>query len=470
VAEHQGAIKEIRTLLYLWHVWCYRAGVASIRKLPSGHYRVRWRDAAGDEHGETAPTKKAALALKAQVEVDAFHGVHHDPKKGRQAFGPYLLDMLDSSTDLRPATLALYRTSAQRYVVPRIGGKAIRTIDTADLRRLYADLVRHGVGVPTVEVVHRLVSRTMAQAVDDGLVSANPAARAKAPRAQREPIRVMSTAEAIWLAWVLQHHEDLNRGSREQREIGRKSFLDGLGDLFLGKGHSDEERLDFFARYPGYPGSDGYGVMALVAMFAGLRFGEVAALRVSHVTLGPQPKLRVEQAASEVRGVVEIGPTKTKGSRRTVPIRRRVAGILTKHIDEGLLARGYHLNDSMGPDEEARRVLGPDPLLFTTHTGLPLPRTRFALRIWRPAVALAALDPAPSFHDLRHSYAAWLIERGVHPKVIQERLGHSSIRTTMDIYGSLMEGLDEADDLDDDVDGGTPVARRRQSLHAVEAR
>jgi integrase len=286
----------------------------------------------------------------------------------------------------------------------------------------------------------------------------------------------MSTAEVIWLSWILQHYEELNRGSREQREIARKTYLEkspyadeSPRDFFLGKGHSEEERLDYFARFLGFS-AEGYGVMALVAMFAGLRFGEVAALHASHVTLGPQPKLHIEQAASDVRGVVEIGPTKTKGSRRTVPIRRRVAGILAEHGDVGLSVRSNRLSADMA-DDEARGALGPNPLLFTTRTGLPIPRTRFALNIWRPAVRLAELDPPPTFHDLRHSYAAWLISRGVHPKVIQERLGHSSIRTTLDVYGSLMEGIgNDIDDLDDDIDRGTPVARGDPSLTAVEGR
>jgi integrase len=376
---------------------------------------------------------------------------------------------LDSSTDLRPATLALYRTEAERYVVPGIGGKAIRSIETADLRRFYAELVRRGVGIPTVEVVHRLVSRTMAQAVDDGLIPANPAARAKAPRARREPIRIMSTAEAIWLAWILEHHEALNSGSREQREVARATWLDGEVGIFRERSHSDEELLDLFEHWQTGMMGDGYGVMALLGMFAGLRFGEAAALRVSHVTLEPQPKLRVEQAATDVRGVVEIGPTKTRGSRRTVPVRKRLARILEKHIEETLRDRVW-LNQRDGGRDEAHKYLGSDPLLFTTRSGLPLPRTRFALNIWRPAVRLAELDPPPTFHDLRHSYAAWLISRGVHPKVIQERLGHSSIRTTMDVYGSLMEGLDYRDELDDDIDGGTPEARGIPPLTAVEDR
>jgi integrase len=48
------------------------------------------------------------------------------------------------------------------------------------------------------------------------------------------------------------------------------------------------------------------------------------------------------------------------------------------------------------------------------------------------------------FHDLRHTHAAILIAQGEHPKVIQHRLGHSSIKVTLDTYGHLFEGLDEA--------------------------
>lgn len=48
------------------------------------------------------------------------------------------------------------------------------------------------------------------------------------------------------------------------------------------------------------------------------------------------------------------------------------------------------------------------------------------------------------FHDLRHTHAAMLIAQGEHPKVIQNRLGHSSIKVTLDTYGHLFEGLDVA--------------------------
>ena len=52
--------------------------------------------------------------------------------------------------------------------------------------------------------------------------------------------------------------------------------------------------------------------------------------------------------------------------------------------------------------------------------------------------------PIPSFHDLRHTHAAMLIRRNVQPKIISERLGHSSIKITMDLYGYLMPGLQDS--------------------------
>ncbi len=75
--------------------------------------------------------------------------------------------------------------------------------------------------------------------------------------------------------------------------------------------------------------------------------------------------------------------------------------------------------------------------------GGPIRRTNFRRRIWKPAVEASVGEPC-TFHDLRHSHAAILIAQGEYPKVIQERLGHASIKTTLDTYGHLFDGLDEA--------------------------
>ena len=65
-------------------------------------------------------------------------------------------------------------------------------------------------------------------------------------------------------------------------------------------------------------------------------------------------------------------------------------------------------------------------------------------RVWKPALEAADLDPGLGTHTLRRSQVALLIAQGEHPKVIADRLGHTSVRTVLDVYGHLYEGTDKA--------------------------
>jgi len=84
---------------------------------------------------------------------------------------------------------------------------------------------------------------------------------------------------------------------------------------------------------------------------------------------------------------------------------------------------------------------GPDRLIFTAPEGGPIRRNTFRSRFWLPAVADSVGQPM-RFHDLRHSHVALLIAQGAHPAVIASRLGHTSVKTVLDVYGHLYEGLD----------------------------
>jgi integrase len=93
--------------------------------------------------------------------------------------------------------------------------------------------------------------------------------------------------------------------------------------------------------------------------------------------------------------------------------------------------------------EHIARYPAASGFVFTSAEGGLIRWTNFRRRVWQPAVAASVGEPC-RFHDLRHSHAALLIAQGEHPKVIQGRLGHASIGTTLDTYGHLFEGLDEA--------------------------
>jgi len=93
--------------------------------------------------------------------------------------------------------------------------------------------------------------------------------------------------------------------------------------------------------------------------------------------------------------------------------------------------------------EHVGRYPTSDDLVFSSAQGLPLRRRLFYRRHYKPAVTAAGLHPRLRFRDLRHTCAALLITQGTHAKEIQERLGHSTIRLTLDRYGHLLPSLDE---------------------------
>jgi integrase len=161
-----------------------------------------------------------------------------------------------------------------------------------------------------------------------------------------------------------------------------------------------------------------YRTLYTTAIHAGLRRGELLALRWSdidfsagriHVTRGRQ---RVKTATGYA---VVDGPTKSRAGRRTVD--------MFPDLREALLA----LPAGDDPDQD---------YVFRSQHGGPLDPDNLKRRFKRD-LALAGL-PSIRLHDLRHTHASLLIASGAHPKLVQARLGHGSIRVTMDVYGHLL--------------------------------
>jgi integrase len=160
-----------------------------------------------------------------------------------------------------------------------------------------------------------------------------------------------------------------------------------------------------------------YRAMVLTMAYCGLRFGEAAALRRTDLDL-QRGRLTVARALAEVQGHVTEGQTKT-GRVRTVTMPRTVTEALEAHLGRN-----------------------PGELVFTAPDGGFIRRTNWRRRVWAPALAKARVSGVRP-HDLRHFGAAAAIAAGAHPRAIMERLGHSSITTTMNIYGGLFPSLDE---------------------------
>ena len=168
-----------------------------------------------------------------------------------------------------------------------------------------------------------------------------------------------------------------------------------------------------------------YRAAVLVMAYAGLRVGEVGALSTQNLNLLRQ-ELRVVSGVSRAGGRLLIGPPKTAAGRRTVPLPQFLARELREHID------------AFGLAPDGRVFHTPHVNQHTDEFGL-----LHASSLHKPFKAARELVGLPHVHPhtLRHSYAAFLIREGAHEKVLQVLMGHTSIKTTMDLYGHLLPGL-----------------------------
>ena len=160
-----------------------------------------------------------------------------------------------------------------------------------------------------------------------------------------------------------------------------------------------------------------YELAVWLAAGAGLREGEALGLTVPRVEFLARRLVIVEQMQNKV-----LSPLKTRASTRVFPSDDLVLNAVTAHMQ--------------------RWAPGPGQLLITNRLGRPVQRNSFG-DCWREAVKATKLPAGTRFHDLRHFYASTLIAAGLHPKVIQDRLGHATIAETMDTYGHLFPDASE---------------------------
>ena len=344
--------------------------MAHIRRAKSGSYQVRYRDPSGRERAKNFARKVDAQRFAATIEADKARGEWIDPRLGRITFAEWAEQIERSNTSRRETTRARDEASLRNHLVPFFGPMRLSAIQPSHIRDWVAAMERKSLAPATIHKAYQILSRLFSVAATDGRIAQSPCRGVSLPAINAKEPRFLTASEVNLLA-------------------------DAIDPRFR--------------------------ALVLAAAFTGLRFGELAALRVDHLQ-ALRSTVRVEETLTEVSGHLRFGPPKTKASQRTLTMPRFLVEEIVKHLEAF-------------PD--------PSRLLFTAPEGGPLRRTNFRRRFWLPAVDRSIGRPC-TFHDLRHTHAALLIAEGAHPKVIQERMGHSSIKTTLDTYGHLFEGLDEA--------------------------
>jgi integrase len=290
-----------------------------------------------------------------------------DPDYGQIEWAEYSAQLIAGRTHLAARTQETDRRCHER-AAQLIGDVPLTRLTPELLRRIMAELTAAGYAPETVAKTMRWVRLTLNQAVRDRRLLSSPAQGVRLPTPRRTQMRLLDPTEVEALAAAL-------------------------------------------------PGR--YASLPVVAAYTGLRWGELAGLRVANIdTL--RRRLTVSAALVEASGQQpRLATPKSSTSERTIALPNVAIHALARHLDE------HPPTDGM---------------VWTTERGGLLRRGTFG-RIWRRAVE-DTVGPPCRLHDLRHTHASWLIAAGEHPKVIQTRLGHSSIQVTMDRYGHLMDGLD----------------------------
>lgn len=279
-------------------------------------------------------------------------------------------------------TEANYRLMVRRHIVPAFGAVKLAKLTPGRVQSLYR-VLQDGGKHATARYVHATLHRALGQAMRWGMVARNPAALVTPPRHKRSEVSALTREEA-------------ERLLREARESG--------------------DRLE---------------ALYVLAVHTGMRQGEMLGLRWTDVDLsGDAPSLRVARQLQRARGGggLVFAQTKTKKGRH-VTLGPTVASALRQHW-----ARQAQEKLGAGPLYEDRG------LVFTTEIGTPLEASNVVRRSFKPLLRRAGL-PDIRFHDLRHTCATLLLGGGVHPKFVQELLGHSSISVTLDTYSHMLPAM-----------------------------
>lgn len=152
----------------------------------------------------------------------------------------------------------------------------------------------------------------------------------------------------------------------------------------------------------------------LIALTSGARRGEILGMEWQNLNWA-RSTITISKTIVEVKGVAKVSDPKTRQSRRTITLPDIVISTLRPLRQEG----GYIFQSQIGTPVHPRNLLRH---FYSVLDELDIPRIRF--------------------HDLRHTCATLLFADGVHPKKVQELLGHSSIVQTMDVYSHVIPGMD----------------------------
>lgn len=322
----------------------------------------------------------------------------HEQQQGTLVTAPqqkleqFLHDWLENTQkhSVRPRTYERYEEIVRLHIVPVLGNHFVQKVTAQQIEAFYTKKIKDGYKPVTVTSFHTVLHKALDTAVRWNLVAKNVCDVVKPPHAEEFEIQPLNVEQIHKLLAVT-----LERGYP----------IEALVTLALATGMRRGELL-------------------------GLKWQDIdmttSTLQVRRIMSRVPSKLKTE----ERRGYVEAN-TKTKKSRRSIMV-----------ASFAIMALQRHRECQEEAKKKAGRLWHENDLVFCTSIGTPLHPDR-DVRLPFKALLQEASLPDIRFHDLRHSAATLLLAMGIHPKITQEILGHSTIAMTMNVYSHVLPTMQQ---------------------------
>ena len=280
-----------------------------------------------------------------------------------------------------PRTCQLYEYICRIHLIPAFGSRPLSQLRAQHIQSLYAAKLEKGLSPRTTQLIHVCLHKALKNAVKTGILVHDPCDAVTHPKLQRREMKTMQ-------------EDDINR--------------------FLSKAMKG----DYYALFHTY-------------LYTGTRRSELLAVRWSDIDLLGMT-MSINRSMQFINSKVTFKPPKTDSSRRLIALSPDSCLILREHqAAQANIRQRTGINPTSDND-----------LVFSHHNGSPL-LPDSVTHAWIKLTRRCGLNGV-RLHDARHSHASLLLKQGIHPKVVQERLGHASIAITLDTYSHTVQGMQRA--------------------------
>lgn len=340
---------------------------------------------------------REAKALRDKIMTEYRQGIYIEPSE--MLLKEYLEQWLEdyARPNIKQKTYEIYKNMIHNHLIPGLGDIPLGSLRPSQLKGFYAKKLKSGRadGKPgglsnrSVQYMHVVLKLALNSAVEDELVPRNVAVAVSAPRVEKPKIKYWEWEDA-----------------KAFLEYERKKYEKGQGRY-----------------YPVY----------LLALSTGMRRGELLGLKWQDIDFKKKTITIRHNLVETNSGPLLQDTVKTNNSYRTIDISDKVIEILKIHrkrrSEEYLALHNDKKTDLNNPDKK-------ESLVFVSANGTPV-SPRNMDKYFRFAVKQMNLPDIGGMHSLRHTYATRMLELGVNPRYVQERLGHANITITLGTYSHV---------------------------------